>query len=95
MAKKTGMVVAREAIVVVVGARAPEYGKVTITHNKTGERITIDNQMDVVDEGDPGVPYAFKPFQKVSANHPAVKACPGGFMPLEDADEADLELANA
>lgn len=79
----------------VVGARPPEYGKVTVTHNKTGERVTIDNQMHIIDEGDPGVPYTFKPFQKVSSNHPAVAACPGAFMPLEEVDEADLELANA
>ena len=38
------MMVAREACVVVVDARPVEYGKVTFTHNKTGERVTIDNQ---------------------------------------------------
>ena len=78
------MMVAREACVVVVGARPVEYGKVTVTHNKTGERVTIDNQNEIVDPGSEGIPYVFKTLQKVSSNHPAVKDAPGCFIPLDD-----------
>jgi hypothetical protein len=85
------MVVARDTFVVNVGGRPIEYGKITVRHNKTGVLETIDNHNDIVDEGDEGVPYAFKAFQRVSKNHPAVKACPGGFMPASDVDETVQE----
>ena len=88
--KDSGMVVAREAIVINVDARPIEYGKISVRHNKTGDLVTIPNHNDIVDEGDEGMPYAFKAYQKVSATHPAVKANPGAFMPLEEVDEPDL-----
>lgn len=91
MAKNKGPVVAREACVIVVGARPVEYAKITVRHNKTGELVEIDNQNDVIDEGDSGVPYAFKAFQKVNANHPAVLDSPDSFMPLSDVEEGDLD----
>jgi hypothetical protein len=89
------MMVAREACVIVVGARPIEYGKITVTHNKTGEKVTIDNHNQIVDQGDEGIPYAFKAFQKVSSSHPAVKDAPGCFMPLDDVDEVDLDLVRS
>ena len=89
------MMVAREACVVVVGARPVEYGKVTVTHNKTGERVTIDNQNVILDAGSQGTSYVFKAMEKVSSNHPAVKDSPSSFMPLDDVDEVDLEAAKA
>jgi hypothetical protein len=88
--KKSNKVVAREAIVINVGARPIQYGTIDVINQKTGERETIDNHNQMVDEGDEGVPYTFKAFQKVNKNHVAVKACPGAFMPLEEADEEDL-----
>lgn len=90
MAKKSTLVVARDAICVTVGARPIEYGKITVTNRRTGERVEIDDHNHMVDEGDEGIPYAFKAFQKVNRQHPAVAACPGAFMPLEEADDADL-----
>jgi hypothetical protein len=90
MAKGSNLVVAREAVVITVGARPIEYGKLEVRHNKTGELVTIDDHNVMTDEGDEGIPYAFKAFQKVNKKHPAVKANPGAFMPLEEADEADL-----
>ena len=84
--RNTGMVVAREAIVINVGGEPPKYERVEVTDRKTGERVTI-NKDEPYDIGDEGVPYAFKAFQKVSATHPAVEANPGAFMPLEDVDE--------
>lgn len=87
---KGNWVVAKEAIVVTVGARPIEYGKVEVRHNKTGELVEIDNHLQILDPGEQGIPYAFRPYQKVHKSHEAVKACPGAFIPLEDLDE-DLE----
>ena len=84
--RNSGMVVAREAIVINVGGEPPKYERVEVTHNKTGDRVMI-NKDEPYDPGDEGIPYAFKAYQKVSATHPAVQANPGAFMPLEDADE--------
>lgn len=85
------MVVAKDAIVVNVGGRPAEYGRITVTDRRTGERVEImDTDRRPVVEEDPGVPYAFKANQKVSRNHPAVKACPDAFAPIEDYDEAEL-----
>jgi hypothetical protein len=92
---KSQQMVAREACVVTVGARPVEYGKITVRNNRTGNLETIDNQNDVVDPGSEGIPYAFRAFQKVSSNHPAVKDSPSSFMPLDEVDEVDLELAKS
>ncbi len=81
------VVVAREAIVITVGARPIEYGKITVRHNKTNDLVTIDNHNDIIDDGDEGIPYAFKAFQRVPKTHPAVKANPGAFMPADDVDD--------
>jgi dihydroxyacetone kinase-like predicted kinase len=93
--RNSQMMVAREACVVVVGARPVEYAKITVTHNRTGEQITIDNQNNVVDSGSEGIPYVFRAFQKVSSNHPAVKDSPSSFMPLDEVDEVDRELVKS
>jgi hypothetical protein len=85
--RKNPMMVAKEAVVVVVGARPIEYAKITVTHNKTGERVTIDNHNNVVDPGSQGVSYAFKAYQKVPATHPAVKDAPQFFIPADEVDE--------
>jgi hypothetical protein len=84
------MVVAREAIVVNVGGRPTEYGKITVRNRRTGELVEIlDTDNDPVDPGDPGTPYAFKAMQRVHKNHPAVTANPGAFMPADEVDEDD------
>ena len=89
--ERTGnYVVAREAIVVVVGARPIEYAKIQVRHNRTGDLVTIDNQNNIVDPGDEGMPYAFKENQKVSKNHPAVKECPGAFIPIDEVDDTSV-----
>jgi hypothetical protein len=80
------MVVAREAIVINVGAEPPKYERVEVTDRKTGQRVMI-NKDEPFDPGDEGVPYSFKAFQKVSASHPAVAANPSAFLPIEDVDE--------
>lgn len=85
------MVAAKEAIVVTVGARPVEYATITVRHNRTGELVEIPNTNNIVDFGDEGVPYAFAPYQRVRADHPAVVACPGGFMPAGDVDETVVQ----
>jgi hypothetical protein len=87
------MMVAREAIVVVVGAKPIVYGEITVTHNRTNERVTIPNQNEIVDEGDDGIPYAFKANQRVRKDHPAVKTCPGAFIPADEVDPDDQQPA--
>ena len=92
--KKKGTMVAREACVIVVGARPVEYGKVKV-RNRNDEIVEIDNQNVIIDPGDEGIPYAFKAFQKVNPNHPAVKDSPSSFMPLDEVDEDDLDSVTA
>lgn len=89
----SNMMAAREAIVINVGARPIEYGTITIADRKTGEVKTIENQNQIVDAGDEGMPYAFRAFQRVSKDHPAVAACPGAFMPADEVDETVVEVA--
>lgn len=84
--QKPQAVVAREAIVVNVGARAPEYDLVWVTDNKTGERVQIQKD-EPSDPGEEGVPYAFKAGEKVMSNHVAVLANPGAFISLDEAED--------
>lgn len=81
------MVRAKEAIVITVGARPVEYRRVKAVSRRTGEVVEVEaNEFPPIDEGDEGIPYAFKPDEKVRADHPAVKACPGAFV-----DDGDTE----
>ena len=91
-----GLVVAKEAIVIVVGASPPEYHKADVTNQRTGElhKDLPLTEVSPKEPGDDGVPYAFKAFQKVNRNHPAVKANPGAFVDMDSLEEADLELVN-
>lgn len=85
------MMVAKDAIVVVVGAKPIEYGKITVRSNKTQELVEIDNHNNIVDEGSEGTPYSFRAYQRVHKSHPAVKACPGAFIPADEVDETVVE----
>lgn len=86
-AKNPNVVVAREAIVINVGARPVEYGRITVRDRRTSEMVEIaDTDRDPIDEGDEGTPYAFKAFERVRKDHPAVAACPGAFVPLDEVD---------
>jgi hypothetical protein len=86
--RNRGMVVAREAIVINVGARAPNYEQVEVVDRRTGQKVKI-NMDEPSDPGDEGVPYAFKSMQRVHKDHPAVKANPGAFIPADEVDEVD------
>ena len=91
MARISNMVVARETMVVVVGARPPAW-KIARVYNRKTE--TYDDvpltEYDPVDPGDDGVPYAFKAGEKVPRNHEAVKASPGSFISLDEAEDRNL-----
>jgi len=87
MARQSAMVAAREAVVVNVGASPIVYGEIDVRHNKTGEAVTITNHNEITDEGDEGVPYAFKAGEKVRRDHPAVKAAPGAFVEVSEVED--------
>jgi hypothetical protein len=88
------MVVAREACVVTVGARNATYEQITVVHNKTGERVTMNSDR-VLDPTREGIPYVFKQYQRVLRTHPAVKESPGSFIDIDDLDDAELELVTS
>lgn len=91
MARHSNMVVARETMVVTVGARPIEYRKAKVRNRKTDEIVEVElHEAEPVDSGDEGVPYAFKAGEKVPKNHEAVKASPGSFISLDEAEEKDL-----
>jgi hypothetical protein len=76
---------AKEAIVVVVGARPIEYQRRIVRDRRSGKLVEMDiHELPPVDEGDEGMPYAFSRGEKVWADHPAVAACPGAFVPIDD-----------
>ena len=88
-----GMVVAREPVVVIVGAKAPTYEQVEVTDRRTGNRVMI-NKDQASEPGSEGIPYAFRAYQRVARNHPAVKESPGSFIEIEDLDESELEMVS-
>jgi hypothetical protein len=65
-----------------------EYGNITVRNKRTNDLVTIpDTDAKPLVEENPGIPYAFKANEKVSKNHPAVKASPGSFISLEEAED--------
>jgi hypothetical protein len=89
MARASSMVVAKDTICVVVGARPVEYKRAKVLNRRTDQVTEIDIHEVVLDEGDEGIAYTFKAGERVPKNHPAVKACPGAFVTL---DESEAEL---
>lgn len=88
-----GMVVAKEAVVIVVGARPATYERITVVSRRTGERVEMDSDR-IDDPGDEGVQYGFKPYQRVARTHPAVLQSPHHFMDIEELDESELEMVH-
>ena len=89
----SGMVVAREACVIVVGSRATEYHIGKVQDRRTDQVVDVPlTEYPPKDPGAEGRSYVFKQFQRVHRNHEAVKESPGSFMPIEDLDDAELEL---
>ncbi|HEY7730250.1 MAG TPA: hypothetical protein VH950_05030 [Gaiellaceae bacterium] len=89
-----GMVVAREAVVVTVGAKPITYEQITVTDRRTGQQVTMDSDR-VLDPGSEGIPYAFKQYQRVARSHAAVKTSPGSFIEIDELDDAELELVSS
>jgi len=82
--KSTDKVQAREACVIVVGARPIEYQRRIVRDRHTGRwlaRIDI-HELPPVDPGSEGISYAFKAGEEVWPDHPAVKDAPGLFVPV-------------
>lgn len=78
-----GMVEAREAVVVIVGAKAAVYDQIEVIHNKTGQKVRMDKDHPR-EEAVEGIPYAFKPGEKVRRDHPAVQTSPGSFREVDE-----------
>jgi len=85
VAKSAGTVKAKEAIVIVVGARPPVYEKRIVRDRHTGKLAEVDlnPERPPIDPGDPGMPYVFAKNEEVEADHPAVLACPHGFVTVD------------
>jgi hypothetical protein len=83
MATTTGkppMMIAKEACVIVVGARPIEYQKKIVRDRHTNKLVEIDlHEAPLADEGDPGVTHVFRKGEAVEADHPAVLDAPGLF----------------
>lgn len=86
-----GMVIAKEAIVIVVGAEPPKYETFTAPNHRTGELVEFKKD-EPYDQGKDGIPYVFRAYQRVPRDNPAVKACPSGFVEVEDLTDAEQEL---
>lgn len=94
----TGMVVAREACVVIVGARAGVRHKRIVTDRHTSQPVEIDMTDPAwgwAENPVEGKTFVFKPFQRVPANHPAVKASPNSFVEIDSLNAAELELVTS
>lgn len=89
-----GMRFAREACVVIVGAKPAVYEQVEVIHNKTGQPVMM-NKDQPLEEAVEGMTYTFRQYQRVPATHPAVKESPGSFLKLEDMNDAELELVTS
>jgi hypothetical protein len=90
--KKPRWLQAREAVVVIVGARAPVYRTVIVRDRKTGQLAEVPLapiEAPPIDEGDEGRPYVFSKGERVLSDHEAVAASPGSFI---EADELVLAV---
>ena len=79
---------AREAVHVVVGARAPVYEVATVRDRHTGQLAEVPlTEFPPLDPGTEGIGYTFRRGERVLSDHPAVGACPNAFI---EADELVL-----
>jgi hypothetical protein len=85
--KAPSKVKAREAIVVVVGARPPVYKTALVRNRHTGLLAEVEMQppeADPLDPGSMGRSYVFKAGEEVDADHEAVLDCPGAFVAVDE-----------
>jgi hypothetical protein len=86
---KRKKVQAREACVVIVGARAPVYRTVIVRDRHTGKLAEVPLapiEAAPLDEGDEGRPYVYRKGEKEWADHEAVLEAPGCFVDVLDDD---------
>jgi hypothetical protein len=74
---------AREAVVVTVGARAPVYETAIVRHRITGQlhEVPLNPERPPLDPGDEGRWYVFKKGERVLSDHEACIESPGSFVP--------------
>jgi hypothetical protein len=78
---------AREACVVIVGARAPTFQTVIVRDRHTHQLVEVPLapiEAPPIDEGSEGVAYTFRRGERVMSDHPAVLNSPGSFMEAVD-----------
>lgn len=76
---------AREAVVVVVGARPIKYQRKIVRDNRTGKLAEIDiHEAPPEDPGSDGITYVFRQDEEVWSDHPAVLDAPGCFLALDE-----------
>lgn len=77
-------VMAREAVCVIVGARAPVYRTAVVRDRHSGRLVEVDLNPEAppLDPGDEGRAYVFKRSEKVISDHEAVLTSPGSFVPV-------------
>ena len=80
-----GRVRAKEAIVIVIGARPVEWHKIIVRDRHTGRLAEIDHHErgpKVPEEV--GTPYVFARHEEVYDDHPAVRAKPHAFVSVDE-----------
>ena len=79
----------REAMVVTLNARQPEWRKVIVRDRKTGQlaEVALVGEEDPIDPGSEGTFYTFRRGERVLSDHPAVLEAPHLFV---EADELVL-----
>jgi hypothetical protein len=86
MATKPKKVRAREAMVVIVGSRAPVYHTHLVRDRHTNRivEVPLNPEMPPIDPGDEGTSYVFKRDEEVYDDHPAVLELPHAFVPVDE-----------
>jgi hypothetical protein len=78
---------AREACMVIVGARAPTFQTVIVRDRHTRRLVEVPLapiEAPPLDEGSEGVSYPFRRGERVMSDHPAVRQSPGSFIEAVD-----------
>lgn len=75
----------RETCVVTVGARQVEYQTAIVRDRHSGKLAEVAlTEYPPIDPGSEGRFYTFKRGEEVEADHEAVLASPGSFVPVEE-----------
>jgi hypothetical protein len=76
---------AREAVVVIVGARPPIFETAIVRDRHTGRLAEVPlTEYPPVDPGSEGMSYPFRRGERVLSDHPACLASPGSFIEAVD-----------